>query len=395
MINSKTDENEWLDYKQEWHNNKIELVRDILAFTNTVHHKNCYLIFGIEDKTLRVLGVNEDKNRKNTQQITDLLVHQHFSGDVPKVKVQSIKFGERTVDILTVFNTLNVPLFLTETFEFQGKRIYPGQIVTRIADTNTPSIGTASDIVVEKLYRKRMRLDQTIYERYRYLIEQVDDWTYIDSEQKLLYNFDPNFYILIEALDTEDEKRRIHEGDYYGWLINSSSFPHEWRIGEYNVVSAMYGKHEILTFSFLFNFDRNRGLTIAPKSGNLGRGQQDLDYNYFIKDSLDWKFMSLYIAAWNNHMTEEFHSAYYSTSTIFKNVVFYEDNEELEYVENQYNYNTTIEDLEYDFDTKIEPTLDEITNLKQKNSNFGRLSLLQINIAQAINERLKSIRNIL
>ncbi|WP_349517520.1 RNA-binding domain-containing protein [Leuconostoc mesenteroides] len=59
IINSRIEENEWLDYKQEWHQNKIELVRDILSFANTVHSRDCYLIFGVVDKTIEVIGTRE------------------------------------------------------------------------------------------------------------------------------------------------------------------------------------------------------------------------------------------------------------------------------------------------------------------------------------------------
>ncbi|MDQ0361520.1 ATP-binding protein [Breznakia pachnodae] len=392
LISSKTDENEWLDYKREWHANKIELLRDILAFANTTHHRDCYLVFGVEDNTFEIFGVNEDTNRRNTQQITDMLIHQPFSGEAPKIQINTVVIDDKIIDILTVFNTLNVPLFLTKNSnEVQGKRIHLGQIITRISDTNTSSNSSASDSIVEKLYRKRMRLDQTIYERYQYLMEHVNDWTYIDWEQKLLYNFDPNFYILIEPLDSDDERDRIHTGDYYGWLANSSSFPSEWRIQKYSNISAMYGQHKILDFSFLFNFDRDRGLTIAPRLGGFGTNR-DLKYSYFTKDSLDWKFMLLYISAWNNHMIEGFDSAYYSSRTILSNVVVYEDEEERKYIEDNYRYNMTIEDLENDFNVRIEPTKEEIEKLQQENPKFGRSSLLQINIAKAIKKRLNDIK---
>ena len=51
LIESKTPESDWLDFKQKWHSDNVELLRDILSFINTAHHKDCYLIFGIEDKS--------------------------------------------------------------------------------------------------------------------------------------------------------------------------------------------------------------------------------------------------------------------------------------------------------------------------------------------------------
>ena len=37
-------EDEFHDFKQQWHKDNSELVRDILNFVNTVHHKDCYII---------------------------------------------------------------------------------------------------------------------------------------------------------------------------------------------------------------------------------------------------------------------------------------------------------------------------------------------------------------
>ncbi|WP_312982202.1 ATP-binding protein, partial [Leuconostoc falkenbergense] len=388
LPNSKIEENEWLDYKQEWHQNKIELVRDILSFTNTVHSRDCYLIFGVVDKTIEVIGTRGDSNKKNTQQVADLLAHQQLSGDPPKIKVETFEINGKEVDVLTVFNYLNVPLFLYSKRSYQGKEIQPGQVFTRVSDTNTPTNETASDSVLEMLFKKRFRLDQTIYERYRYVMEQLDDWTYVDEESKLLYNFDPNFYIEIKPLDSEEEASRIHDGDYYGWLVKSGL---EWNIRNYNVVTAMYGQHKILDFSYLFNFDRGRGLIIAPKLGHLGRNK-DCTYHYLVKDSPDWKFMSLFIAAWNNSMSEEFNSSYYSTPPALDNIVIYESENEREEVEERYGYDTTVEDLEDDFNSNIEPTDCEIAEIRQKNSEYGRLSLVQNNIARVVSNRLHNNR---
>ena len=391
IINSRIEENEWLDYKQEWHQNKIELVRDILSFANTVHSRDCYLIFGVVDKTIEVIGTREDSNKKNTQQVADLLAHQQLSGDPPKIKVETFEINGKEVDVLTVFNYLNVPMFLYSKRSYQGKEIQPGQVFTRVSDTNTPINETASDSVLEMLFKKRFRLDQTIYERYRYVLEQLDDWTYVDEASKLLYNFDPNFYIEIKPLDSEEEASRIHDGDYYGWLVKSGL---EWNIRNYNVVTAMYGQHKILDFSYLFNFDRGRGLIIAPKLGHLGLNK-DCTYHYLVKDSPDWKFMSLFIVAWNNSMSEEFYSSYYSTPPALDNIVIYESEKEREEVEECYGYDTTIEDLEDDFNSNIEPTDSEIAEIKQKNSEYGRLSLVQNNIAKVVSNRLhnKRLRN--
>ncbi len=53
-------------------------------------------------------------------------------------------------------------------------------------------------------------------------------------------------------------------------------------------------------------------------------------------------------------------------------MVVYKNDGELNYVEGYYESRTTIEDLEYDFRAKLEPTEEEIQILTQQNSKYGR-----------------------
>ncbi|ASZ07108.1 MULTISPECIES: ATP-binding protein [Enterococcus] len=384
------EENEWLDFKQEWHKESVDLLRDIFSFVNTTHKKNSYLIFGIADKTMEILGVNKDTSRKNTQNLIDFLASKKLSNEIPKVKVETLIIYGKEIDVLTIYDTDQVPIFLTDNYKKKGKQINSGQIFTRIGDTNTPKNKTAEDYMVEKLFKKRLHLDVTIYEKYDYLIRQINDWTYIDLEKKLLYNYDPNFYILIVEDEVGEEK--IHEGDYYSWLVGSSDFSHEWRIGKYNFVEFMYGKHKIFEIGPVFNFDRDRGFFISPKHSRLASYNRELSYNYLLKDSLDWKFMELLSKSWDNVMVEPFYESYYSAKSILENVVVYEDREEKDYVESHYYNQTTLKDLELDFNEKIIPTDEEIEILNSENDEYGRLSLLQNNIAKALTKRLENIR---
>lgn len=61
----------------------MEPIGDILSFANTVHSKNCYLIFGVVEKTLEVIG----KGKIPIEKIFNkLLTHQKLTGDPQKLK---------------------------------------------------------------------------------------------------------------------------------------------------------------------------------------------------------------------------------------------------------------------------------------------------------------------
>ena len=49
-------EGEFWDFKQEWHANIEDLLKDIICFANTSHDENCYIVFGIADD-LSVTGM--------------------------------------------------------------------------------------------------------------------------------------------------------------------------------------------------------------------------------------------------------------------------------------------------------------------------------------------------
>ncbi len=60
---SQGKEGEFWDFKQEWHKNIEDLIKDIICFANTVHDENCYLVFGIADD-LSVTGMNEIRRKQ-------------------------------------------------------------------------------------------------------------------------------------------------------------------------------------------------------------------------------------------------------------------------------------------------------------------------------------------
>lgn len=393
LIKEKQPETDWIDYKREWHKNKVSLLRDILAFVNTPHTKDCFLVIGVEDKTFDLFDVSSDENRKNNQQMINFLNDKNFSNEMPKIDVSTLFIDDIEIDVIKIKNTSNVPLYLTEDLRYQDECIKGGQIFTRVGDVNTAKDKTATDYQIESLYKKRFHLSESIHQRYDYLLEQTDDWTYIDSEGKLLYKYDPNFYIMITPLDAEEENSRIKSGDYYSWLVESSTFPYEWEINHYHNVYLMYGQHQIYSLKFLFSFDRAMGYLTSPNTGYLKYSDLKYSYNYILQNSREWKFMNLLECSWNNVMGEDFQMHHYSNSEALENIVLYRNEEEKEYVESHYDYSTTYEMLEKDFGMKIKPSDEEIIDLQKKNKEYGEASILRNNISKGINKKLKELED--
>ena len=51
-------EGEYWDFKQQWHMCNSDLLHDIICMANSPANRDCYIIIGIEDETLKVLGVD-------------------------------------------------------------------------------------------------------------------------------------------------------------------------------------------------------------------------------------------------------------------------------------------------------------------------------------------------
>ena len=144
----KGKEGDYWDFKQEWHEHSGDLVKDIVCFANTVHDKDCYLIFGISD-SLEITGMK--KERRKQADILDILAKINFAGDiVPQIEVDTVSLDGKEVDILTVFNTDNTPIYLKKPYH----QMQSGCVYTRVGDRNTPNNGNADMVQIEYLWKK-------------------------------------------------------------------------------------------------------------------------------------------------------------------------------------------------------------------------------------------------
>lgn len=59
LINSHR-EDDWWDFKREHQHDKADLVHDIICLANSRANRDAYIVYGIEDKTFNVIGVESD-----------------------------------------------------------------------------------------------------------------------------------------------------------------------------------------------------------------------------------------------------------------------------------------------------------------------------------------------
>lgn len=115
------EEGEKLDFKSELNLNteseKKELVKDVTAIANTRGGRG-YIIYGVEDKTKRILGINpEDFQEEQIQQI----IYNRTDPPVP-VNVDFVPINGKTVAVLTIFRSRHAPHQVIQTGAFYIRR---------------------------------------------------------------------------------------------------------------------------------------------------------------------------------------------------------------------------------------------------------------------------------
>ncbi|THE13986.1 ATP-binding protein [Bacillus timonensis] len=282
LINKKAEGDYW-DFKQEWHKDNERLLHDILCFANTVHDRDCYLIIGVSDNG-EIIGLNEE-NRVKQVAILDFLSNTVFAGDnTPEVKVETIRIAGKEIDILTVFNSYNVPFYLKKKSK-RYHNIKEEYIYTRIGDRNTPISQNANIQQIEMLWKKRLGLTQPPLTQIVNRLENKIEWVENNDTHYNIYN--PEFK-LVEEYDDDEYDRR--SGEFYVYSQTNSKFM-------YKDLKIMCNETVLENFQLVI-LDSGRYKTPIPKRGFVGRDQWGINYKYsyryYLRDSTVYKLQQFF-----------------------------------------------------------------------------------------------------
>ena len=273
---SRGHEGDFWDFKQEWHKDMPALIKDIICFVNTVHSENCYLIFGISDDC-RVVGMKQ--SRYELANIIDALSKLEFATiDVPEITLDTIVLDGIEVDVLTILNTDNTPIYLRKPY---GK-MHPGCIYLRKGDRNTPDNSNALFGDIEMLWKKRFRLTKPPVEYIKNHLNNPLEW---NETQDCYYNIFRPEYVLEHVYDESDRDLRA---EFYAYAMTN----------EHVVYSSMVVKCSgtIVDNYQIVALDGGRYTTPTPEWGFLGKrlteNGPEFSYKYFLKDSFRYSLHS-------------------------------------------------------------------------------------------------------
>ena len=187
------------DFKRQWHDKekeKSDLLHDIICMSNLVQDEDGLIIIGIdEENEYSIKDVRNDPNRKDSHELVKFLRDKPFDAGIrPMAHVESMEVDGKTIDIIVVENSSNVPFYLTERFQ----KVESYHIYTRIGDSNTPVDKSADRDKAEKLWKKRFGIDKTSLERFQIYLRDIEGWESVDGQQSFFYKPFPEFRIETE-----------------------------------------------------------------------------------------------------------------------------------------------------------------------------------------------------
>ncbi|WP_425755230.1 ATP-binding protein [Ihubacter sp. rT4E-8] len=283
-------EDEWWDFKREHHHDKARLVHDITCMANSKANRDAYIIFGVEDETFNIIGVEHDEKRRNQQGIVDILRSVRYAGSVrPRIELRTIILEEHKVDVLIIKNTYDVPYYLEKPYQDSdvkgengyknGKTVRPFHIYTRVVDNNTEIDKNADLNDVEYLWRKRFGIDLSPKERLMRLLDDTDKWVFDWANKEYAYHIDFPEYQIVRSGEMQ---RECHPSAAF--YMNPEMYTAPLNIMYHNTIL-----HE----TQLWSFDEFR--KYLPKASNCAvAGHRYGWYSFYLLDSIEGKLLRIF-----------------------------------------------------------------------------------------------------
>ncbi len=187
LIESKR-ETEFCDFKRDFYKRLpiSDLPRDISAFANLASGEDCYIIFGVEDKTRRIYGI-EPATFASTDDI-DNYIHKTVE---PFLTIESdtFEYGGKTVGYIKVSKTNdNPPYIIKRNCGIRGT-IRKGDIYIRRGTCNQKA--ERSDL--DRMYSKNGSCEIRLFDGNVHVSESA---------------FEPTGYLVTFRLEIENSKQR-------------------------------------------------------------------------------------------------------------------------------------------------------------------------------------------
>jgi len=322
LIMSKREDEYW-DFKQSHHSNTADLLHDVICMANNKADRDAYIIFGVMDQTGEIIGVEKDKHRRNQQELINQLKSKKFAGGVrPRVEIRTLFIDSHEIDVLIIRNSMETPYYLSESYEDKRTKrcVRANHIYTRVGDTNTDIDKSADINDIEYLWKKRLALHLSPFEKLIHKLKFKKTWI---GEEEVFYNWEnPEFTLSI----TTDEIELRNNPEFYAYTMTDSSV-------SYGIIKAQYNGTTLYSQGIVY-LDGARYLTTTPEWGflNFDRYHQEtISYKYFINNNINYLLH-------NFLFEEDQHEAHIARRRFLEVILIYHDeNERVQFEEHVFN----------------------------------------------------------
>ncbi len=285
---------------------------------NADHDGDRYLIFGVKDRTKEIIGVNNDPNRKNLQNIIDLIRSSHFN-NLPTISLETFKIDNLESDILTIKNKKKRPYYLLQDKREEQTTVRAGVIYTRDGDSNTPLTSTADTAKINDMWREHFGLNLTPFERFKIYIHEKDMWLKQPfPEDKAVYYYKQFPEFTIHKINTEDYIQKSLDWYNYKPAIQSYIL-----LTYYNTVllqRLFYTLDKECCFFPFLDSSRSHISDIFPeKKSELIDKNWSFENEFFftLKDDISYDIYNLFRHIYNFKKIEEFSTGCFAKKPIY------------------------------------------------------------------------------
>ncbi len=311
---SNKEENEFCDFKEKWPKELCGIVKDIICFSNRVSDNDAYIILGVRDNDKAVVGIENTENRFNQAMLTEYLRKVPFADIRPQIKVDVVTIEAHELDIITIKNCKETPIYLTKNF----KGIKSGFIYTRINDCNSPEDESLEPGFIELLWKKRFNLLNRLTPKEQFLeyLKDIANWEQGISQSENInslyyYKFDPLYKIYLK--DDTETRKSIQE-----FSVNQL----DPKIG-YVLVECSYSE-TILYSKLAIWLDGARFIEMYPEQTVPIETNREILVNYFLKDSPSWIIRNFLITEFDKILNQ----CPYDREKFLDTVICFENEEE-------------------------------------------------------------------
>lgn len=272
-------ESNYIDFKQQWYADTIDLILDILCMANSDAKSDRYLIIGYKETEKKFCDISV--NRKNRDDLSNILSTAGFNR-VPEVYIETTNISGNEIDIIIVKKTNYRPYSLLKDKRHSAKIIRAGVIYTRNGSVNTPINESASENQVADMWRERFGLTLSPKERLAIYVQDYKNWKHTCDEnyQLSIWHYEPFPEFTIEYSIPKDMSDYSNPPERAGYVFAHS-------IGNSYETNIRYKyRTTILQTESLFICDKQRYIMLTPHTDWLYYHHEDLtDIHVFANNS--------------------------------------------------------------------------------------------------------------